>query len=40
VAELGDADALDDELGVDERGDENLDDQVRDVGSEAGEVLM
>jgi ParB/RepB/Spo0J family partition protein len=40
VAEPADADALDDELVVDERGDENLDDQVPDVDFEAGEVPM
>ena len=40
VAEPADADALDDELVADERGDENLGDQVPDVDFEGGEVPM
>jgi hypothetical protein len=39
VAEPADADALDGEF-VDKRGEENIDDQVPDVDSEAGEVPM
>ena len=38
VAESADADALDDEFGVDERRNESLDDQVPDVDLEVGEV--
>jgi hypothetical protein len=40
VVEPADADALDDELAVDEREDENFDDQVPDVEFEVGEVSM
>lgn len=40
VAEPADADALDDELDVDQRRDENLDDQVADVDLEVREVPM
>jgi hypothetical protein len=40
VAEPADVDALDDELDVDERRDENLDDQVPDLDSEVGGVPM
>jgi hypothetical protein len=40
TADLGDADALDDEVDVDEPQDGNLDDQVSDVDSEVGEVPM